>query len=93
MWYAPLGFCISFIGGWIISVMLTAIGWGGEQTIYTDDQKTIFNTDLFSPPIARKLRAQNAVVLERNFAVYFSQRFHISDFKYNRIGYFYSFTD
>lgn len=69
MWYAPLGFCISFFGGWLISVALTAIGYGGEQTIYTDEQRTIINADLFSPPIARKIRAQNAAVLERSFTV------------------------
>lgn len=41
----------------------------GEDTIYSDEQKTIINADLFSPPIARKIRVRNAKIMERNFAV------------------------
>lgn len=69
MWYAPMGFFISFIGGWLISIALELFGLEGESTIYTDTERRIFNADLFSPPIARRLRKQNAAILEKCFSV------------------------
>lgn len=69
MWYAPLGFCIVFFGGWLISVILDILNLGGEPTIYMDADKKIINADLFSPPIAKRLRLQNAKFLENGFSV------------------------
>lgn len=69
MWYSPLGFCISLFGGWLISVMLEYFNLAGESTIYSDESKTIINADLFSPPIAKRIRKQNAEILGKNFAV------------------------
>lgn len=69
MWYAPLGFVISAFGGWLISVTLDYFGLAGESTIYTDENKTLINADLFTPPLAKRIRVRNAEILERNFAV------------------------
>lgn len=69
MWYGPLGFCLSLFGGWLVSVVLDHFGVAGESTIYTDENKTIINADLFTPPLAKRIRIRNAEILERNFAV------------------------
>lgn len=69
MWYAPLGFCLSLFGGWLISVTLDYFGLAGESKIYSDENKTIINADLFTPPLAKRIRARNGEILERNFAV------------------------
>lgn len=69
MWYAPLGFCISLFGGWIISVILELLGMAGESTIYTDDSKDIINADLFTPPLAKRIQIRNNAYLSKNFAV------------------------
>lgn len=72
MWYAPLSFCISLCGGWLFSVALDRLGFGGKPTIYTDKNRTIINADLFTPPLAKRIRKRNAEIMERNFAVIFS---------------------
>lgn len=69
MWYAPIGFCIAFFGGWIISQILILLKLEGDSTIYMDESKTLIHADLFSPPIAKRLRIQNAKILERNYSV------------------------
>lgn len=69
MWYAPLGFCISLISGWLISVILAHFDLAGEPTIYSDENKDIINADLFTPPLAKRIRIQNNEFLTKNFAV------------------------
>lgn len=69
MWYAPIGFCITFFGGWLISQVLIWFGLQGESTIYMDDSKELINADLFSPPIAKRLRKRNADIIEQNYPV------------------------
>lgn len=69
MWYAPLGFCISLIGGWIVSVILDLLGLAGESTIYTDENKDIINADLFTPSLAKRIRIRNNEYLQKNFTV------------------------
>lgn len=71
MWYAPLSFFMSLFGGWLFSVALDGLGLSGEPTIYTDENRTIINADLFTPPLAKRIRKRNAEVMERNFAVKF----------------------
>lgn len=41
----------------------------GETLIYLDAEKRIFNADLFSPPIANRMRVKNAKYLENTFSV------------------------
>lgn len=74
MWIAPLGFCISFFGGWLISVILDCCGLGGEPTIYLDKERRLVNADLFSPPIAKRLRQRNAEYLEKSYTVNIIQK-------------------
>lgn len=69
MWYSPLGFCLSLFGGWLISVMLEYFNLAGESTIYMDENKKIINADLFTPPLAKRIRQQNAEILGKNFEV------------------------
>lgn len=69
MWYAPLGFCISFFGGWIISQVLILLKLEGKPSIYMDESKTLIDADLFSPPVAKRLRKRNAEIIERNNVV------------------------
>lgn len=69
LWYAPLGFTIVFFGGWLISSILIALNLDGEPTIYMDVNRKIMNADLFSPPIAKRIRLQNAKYLENGFSV------------------------
>lgn len=69
MWYAPLGFCISLLGGWIMSVVLEYFDLAGESTIYTDENKDIINADLFTPPLAKRIQIRNNEYLAKNFAV------------------------
>lgn len=69
MWYSPLGFCLSLFGGWLISVILDYFNMAGESTIYMDENKKIINADLFTPPLAKRIRKQNAEILGKNFEV------------------------
>lgn len=69
MWYAPLGFSISLLGGWVISVVLEYFDLAGESTIYTDENKDIINADLFTPALAKRIRIRNNEFLQKNFAV------------------------
>lgn len=74
MWYSPLGFCLSLFGGWLISVILEYFNLAGESTIYMDENKSIINADLFTPPIAKRIRIQNAKILEKSFEVCFKDK-------------------
>lgn len=69
MWFAPLGFFLSLIIGWIVSFGLEMFDMAGEPTIYSDETRTIINADLFTPPLAKRIRARNAEIIEKNFAV------------------------
>lgn len=69
MWYAPLGFFTVLIVGWIVSVVLDSFGLGGEPKIFSDENKTIINADLFTPPLAKRIRERNAEIMGKNFAI------------------------
>lgn len=71
LYYAPIGFCISFFGGWIFSLLLDSLGLGGTQTIYLANNPNVINADLFSPPIASRIRLRNAKYLEAEYNVSF----------------------
>lgn len=60
LWYGAFGFIVTCSCGWLFSVLFTALNVGGESKIYLDNNKRYYNTDLFSPPIARNLKKQNA---------------------------------
>ncbi|XP_030378949.1 putative sodium-dependent multivitamin transporter [Scaptodrosophila lebanonensis] len=56
MWYAVLGFLISFLCGWLFSYCCTWLKWDDNRRIYHDAQCTLIKHDLFVPPIANRLR-------------------------------------
>lgn len=64
LYYAPIGFCITFFSGWLFSLIFDSLGLGGIQTIYLNGNPNIINPDLFSPPIANRIRRCNAKYLE-----------------------------
>jgi len=53
-----------------VSVMLDLCNYGGPKKIYLDTKKRYIDTELFTPPISKRLKKQNARFLERdsNFA-------------------------
>lgn len=59
-----MGYFVTFLCGWLVSAVLNASGHGGEVKIYLDNKQEYINTDLFSPPVARRLKLQNAKRLE-----------------------------
>lgn len=66
MWYGVFGFLITFIVGYVVSVSLDLCNYGGSKKIYLDTKKRYIDTELFSPPVARRLKRQNARFLERD---------------------------
>lgn len=69
LWYAPIGFTITLFGGWLLSIIFELIHLEGTPTIYLDNNRKVINADLFSPPVARRLRLRNAKYLETEFNV------------------------
>lgn len=66
LWYGVLGFLITFIVGYVVSISLDLCNLGGPKKIYLDTKKRYIDTELFSPPISRQLKKQNARFLERD---------------------------
>lgn len=90
MWYAPLGFFTSLIIGWLVSAALDYFGLAGEPKIYSDESRNIINADLFTPPLAKRIRKRNAEILAKNFTVRYScLRIKLSTF---RIFYYHKAT-
>ncbi|XP_073828052.1 putative sodium-dependent multivitamin transporter [Musca autumnalis] len=56
MWYAVCGFLISVIVGWLASWIIEKLKWDNNDQIYTDNTRTLIKYDLFSPPIAKRIR-------------------------------------
>lgn len=66
MWYCVLGFLVTLLVGFLVSNLLNRLNMRGyvNEKIYLDDQKTFLNPDLFSPPVAKRLRLRFAAHLE-----------------------------
>lgn len=56
MWYAVIGFLITFVLGVIFSCIFEKLGWDMNGALYTDASRTIIKCDLFVPPIAKRIR-------------------------------------
>lgn len=52
-----------------MSVVLQRYDMGGKHKIYIDSKHIYIDTDLFSPPIAKRLKRQNAKLLESDVNV------------------------
>lgn len=66
LWYGVFGFLITFIVGYVLSVLLDLCNMGGPKKIYLDTKRRYIDTELFSPPVSRQLKRQNARYLERD---------------------------
>lgn len=64
MWIGVVGALVTVFGGWLVSAVLNACGWGGDHLIYLDTKQMYVNADLFVPPLARRLKAHNARRME-----------------------------
>ncbi|XP_053697408.1 putative sodium-dependent multivitamin transporter [Sabethes cyaneus] len=64
MWSVVLGYIVTFIVGYGTSLMLRWLGYSGTDRIYLDNDKVYINTDLFSPPIAKRMKRALAKHLE-----------------------------
>lgn len=71
MWYGVLGFLITLFGGWLASILYDCMHIGGEKKIFLDSTENYMDPDLFSPPIARRMRQRNAKLLEKDANVSF----------------------
>ncbi|XP_017109109.2 putative sodium-dependent multivitamin transporter [Drosophila bipectinata] len=56
MWYAALGFVVTFFGGWFFSWVCALLGWDSNRRIYQDAECTLIKHDLFVPPLAKRLQ-------------------------------------
>lgn len=64
MWAGVLGFLVTFIVGLGLSYVLKRCNAQGKEKMYLNDDKTSINTDLFSPPVAKRLKRQMARFIE-----------------------------
>lgn len=60
MWYAVIGFLITFFLGIIFSWIYQKLGWDMNDALYTDETRTQIKCDLFVPPIAKRIRKRQA---------------------------------
>lgn len=59
MYAAFIGFLITFILGYAISLILKLLHKQGIEKIYLDSSKTMMDPDLFMPPKAMSIRKRN----------------------------------
>lgn len=64
LWSVVLGYIVTFVIGYGTSLILLWLGYGGTERIYLDSGKTCINTDLFSPPVAKRMRRALAKHIE-----------------------------
>lgn len=63
MWYAALGFLITFFGGWLLSWIFELLNWDNNRRIYQDADCTLIKHDLFVPPLAKRLQRRQMPLL------------------------------
>ncbi|XP_049537908.1 putative sodium-dependent multivitamin transporter [Anopheles darlingi] len=64
MWFSVLGYIVTFIVGYGTSLVLRWRGAQGTERIYLDENQIAYNTELFSPPIARRMKQRLAAFIE-----------------------------
>ncbi|ETN60334.1 sodium/solute symporter [Anopheles darlingi] len=64
MWFSVLGYIVTFIVGYGTSLVLRWRGAQGTERIYLDENRIAYNTELFSPPIARRMKQRLAAFIE-----------------------------
>ncbi|KAJ6636072.1 putative sodium-dependent multivitamin transporter, partial [Pseudolycoriella hygida] len=66
LWYGVIGWIITFVVGYVVSVVLDLCNIAGSKKIYLDTKRRYIDTELFTPPVSRRLKRQNARYLERD---------------------------
>lgn len=56
MYSVVIGFFVTYIVGYIVSRILSALDLSGTDKVHTDGDKNLVNFDLFFPPVAKSLR-------------------------------------
>lgn len=56
LWSVVLGYVLTFIVGYTVSLTLRWLGHQGTERIYLDNDHVYINTDLFSPPVAKHIK-------------------------------------
>lgn len=64
LWSVVLGYIVTFVVGYGTSLALRWLGHSGTERIYLDNDKIYINTDLFSPPIAKRMKRALAKHIE-----------------------------
>lgn len=64
LWYSVFGFIMTFTMGYLCSLLLEKIGWANNHQIYTDPVSKVIDSDLFVPPLARKLHRRAITISE-----------------------------
>ncbi|XP_058449666.1 putative sodium-dependent multivitamin transporter [Malaya genurostris] len=64
LWSVVLGYLVTFVIGYSTSLLLRSIGYQGTERIYLDNDRVYINTDLFSPPIAKRIKRSLAKHIE-----------------------------
>nr|XP_029727511.1 putative sodium-dependent multivitamin transporter isoform X2 [Aedes albopictus] len=74
LWSVVLGYIVTFVIGYGTSLILLWLGYGGTDRIYLDSGKTCINTDLFSPPVAKRMRRALAKHIENGGDIEITKR-------------------
>ncbi|XP_035780997.1 putative sodium-dependent multivitamin transporter [Anopheles albimanus] len=64
LWFSVLGYIVTFVVGYGTSLVLRWRGAQGTERIYLDENRIAYNTDLFSPPVARRMKQRLAAFIE-----------------------------
>lgn len=64
MYAGAIGFIITYVLGILFSYILKFTKYYKNDSMYLDESKTLVNSDLFLPPIAKSLRKRNRKIEE-----------------------------
>lgn len=74
LWSVVLGYLTTFIIGYGTSLILRWLDYQGPERIYLDNAQVYINTDLFSPPIAKRMKRKLARHIENGGEIEITKR-------------------
>ncbi|XP_058824324.1 putative sodium-dependent multivitamin transporter [Topomyia yanbarensis] len=74
LWSVVLGYIVTFVVGYSTSLLLRWLGHQGAERIYLDNDKIYINTDLFSPPVAKRMKRTLAKHIENGGDIEITKR-------------------
>lgn len=74
LWSVVLGYLLTFIVGYSVSLTLRWLGHQGTERIYLDNDHVYINTDLFSPPVAKHIKRALAKHIQNGGEVEITKR-------------------